>query len=98
MGYDYIIRVAINYIDGTYDNDIFYHAQQLFEVYRRLKVDEDFYIHFATDGHGGSASMSCGFNAEHIKELFKFTSCCCRDHFYILQSKFRFYRHGDPSH
>ena len=76
MGYDYIIRVAINYKDGTYNNDFCYHAQDLFEVYRRLKGDdEDFYIHFSTDGHGGSSSMSCGFNEEHIEVLFKFTSC-----------------------
>jgi len=74
MGYDYIIRVAVNYKDGTYRHDLHYDAQQLFEVYRRLKFNGQFYIHFATDGHGGSSSMSCGVQDEHFEELFKFTS------------------------
>jgi hypothetical protein len=75
MGYDYIIRVAVNYKEGTYNNDLFYPAQQLFETYRQLKSDLDqdsFYIHLATDGHGGS--LCCGFSDEHITNLFKFTS------------------------
>lgn len=77
MGYDYIIRVAVNYKDGTYNNALFYPAQQLFETYRQLKSGSDrdsFYVHLATDGHGGSCTPSCGFNDETTTNLFKFTS------------------------
>ena len=58
---------------GTYNNDACYDAQHIFEVYRRLKTDTEYDMHFATDGHGGSGSMSCGFSDWSIEELFKFT-------------------------
>jgi hypothetical protein len=75
MGYDYIIRVAINYKDGSFHNNIYYDCHKLVKAYRKLKrEDKDFYIHFATDGHGGSRSLSCGIAGDHLKTLFKFTS------------------------
>lgn len=87
MGYDYIIRVAINYKDGTYNNNIYYDCHKLAKTYRKLKrEDKDFYIHFATDGHGGSKSLSCGINKNHLEILFKFTSL-------FPETTFTFYTH-----
>lgn len=66
MGYDYVIRVSIDSLDGLTKD-------KLLEAYEKFKNSGNANFYFGCEGHGGSGWLSCGGLNKYLEKLFTFT-------------------------
>jgi hypothetical protein len=67
MGYDYVIRISVDSLDGLTKND-------LKNAYEKFKNDKSAEFFFGCEGHGGSRWISCGGLEKYFNKLTHFTS------------------------